>query len=117
MRLFYVIDVAASRSRIQSLSRAHLLKTKFPGSRKQHPQHVADAGQQPVAYMPLVNDVTDQSDLAHRRLQGDPIGPQIFLPTLPPVRLLLHDLAEFCLGYFATLASLDKDFTAHVWLA
>jgi len=54
--------------------------------------------------MATVDEISAERRFAHGGLQRDAIGPQIFLPAFPPVRLFLDDIVELRLGNFTAPA-------------
>src|SRR4026209_1632739 len=92
----------------QFLPSAKLFNTKFNWCRKQNFKDMSDAGQQLMTYVAVVNQLCVLSQFTQCRLESHPVAPQVFQQTLPPVRALLDDLVEFCLGYAIAPARLNE---------
>jgi hypothetical protein len=78
---------------------------------------MADAGQQFVTEMAVVDDLSVRGNFTEGALKSDAVGTHVLQQTLPPVRSLFQDLVEFRFGNTITPACLQKLRSSHTAVA
>src|SRR5262245_28891400 len=69
---------------------------------------MADAGQQFVTEVAVIDDLSVRGDFAKRSLKSDAVGTHVLQQPFPPVRTFFHDLVELCFRNSVAPAGLEK---------
>src|SRR5262245_26880000 len=78
---------------------------------------MADAGQQFVTEVAVIDDLSFRGNFAERSLKSDAVGTHVLQQPFPPVRTFFHDLVELRFRNSVAPAGLEKFRSAHTTVA
>src|SRR5215831_12486343 len=103
-----LLDVTASFSRAQIFTALDLVDTDFQRSGEQHFQHMADAGQQFVTEVAVIDDLSVRGNFTKRSLESDAVRTHVLQQPFPPVWTFFYDLVELRFRNSVAPAGLEK---------
>ena len=116
-RLVDALHVTPPARLVEPFPLPHLVHLVFQRRGQEHLEYVADAGQEFLAHVAVVDDLAVTRHLAHGGLEGDAIQPQALAPALPPVRPRLQHLFVLGLGNTVPVARLHQHLPVHARVA
>src|SRR5262249_18283720 len=105
---FGLLEGTASFNWAQVFTALDLVDTDFSRSGEQHFQHMADAGQQFVTEVAVIDDLSVSGNFTKRSLKSDAVGTHVLQQPFPPVRTFFHDLVELRFGNSVAPAGHEK---------
>src|SRR4030095_13169070 len=116
-RFVDLLDITARFALAQVFTALDLFDAEFQGSRKQHFQHMTNAGQQFVTEVAVVDDLSVRGNFTDGSLKSNAVGTHVLQQPLPPVRTFFQDLVELRFRNSITPARLQKLRSSHTAVA